>query len=174
MKLFGRDRDKGESKKEKQEREKAELRAQLKPKLKPKKDPAEAHKAYLEELKARTYRDYAPQPHGLKLWWVLGFDKKGEEHYDGPCFSASEADKKLTGYDDGEIFELRDIETKSKAREAIKLILKERQEEEHEFLQGRLSSIETPRRALPEVLESPKSPNGRFHLPFPRNGKGPG
>lgn len=164
MKLFGKSKEKVE--------EQSELRSQIKPKRKPKKDPIEIVKQRQRELTERLHQDYKPQEYGLKLWWVLGFDKKGEDKYDGPHFSYGEADRKLRTYDDGEIFELRNITTKRDAEKEIKRILKERQEEETEFLQGRLSAIETPRRTSHEVTE-PKSPNGRFHLPFSRNGKGP-
>ena len=165
MRIFGPSKEK----REKQEQETAVLRSQLKRKREPKKHPHEVHKAYLDRVAANVYKGFKPQEYGIKLWWVLGLDKKGKKHCDGPYFSYSEADKKRATWDEGDIFELRNITNKRDAEKEIDRILKERLEEEQESLQGRLSSIGTPKRTLPEVAEPPK----RHRFGFGRNGKKP-
>lgn len=90
-----------------------------------KRNPIEVTKERLAKLKADTYQDYAPQPAGERLWWVLSYIDE-DIKVDGPYYSAYEADIKLSEYEDGEVFELRNIEKKQDAKKAIREILEDR------------------------------------------------
>lgn len=154
MGLFGR-----------KDKELSELRTELKTPYRAKKDSIGVVKARLEELKADTYQDFVPPDYGLRLWWVLGYEGE-KEHIDGPHYTASDADRKLSDYTDGEIFELRDIDTKSKAKEEIKRILKERKEQA--LMQERM--LTTPPPGV-RIVTSPE-PRQTQHK-FSKNGQRP-
>lgn len=157
MGLFGLGKDK----------ELSELRSVLKTSYRTKLDPIGEVKDRLAELKAETYQDYEPPVYGLRLWWVLGYEGE-KEHIDGPYYTASDADRKLATYDDGEIFELRGVDAKSKAKEVIKDILKKRKEEAEAFLQGRMAppSDVAPKRVSRKLAEPQRrgkfSKDGRY------------
>lgn len=152
MGLFGKDK-KGK------EEEKTERRSLLRTPYMPKKDPIGEVKARLAEFKAETYRDYEPPSYGLKIWWVLGYIGEKEE-VSGPYYTASDADRKLVTYDDGEIFELRNIDSKGKAKEAIEDILEKRKE--LALLQGRMPPPPEVLRRVSRALPEPE-PRQKLH-----------
>lgn len=115
-----------------------ELRSQLrsaKPKTRESLDVV--HKRFLKKLARDTYVGVKQKDVGVKNWWTFGYKGEKEQIY-GPFFTAGEANRKLSDYDDGEFFELTNIMVKSDAKKAIKKILQDRLDTEQELLRKRL------------------------------------
>lgn len=79
----------------------------------------------LKRLEDKTYKQPVYRYPGQKYFWVFGFTKEGKKLVLGPYTLSSEADARLVGLVDGEVFEL-DTRNESRATRIIKETLMER------------------------------------------------